>query len=64
MSRSDSVIFDESLIEAKLKLQKALSLYTSGYFGDEDMLKIANTNSELANTILIGMKAINSRSKD
>ena len=48
LSRPTSTVFEESLLASKRHLQKAHSMFSTGYDGSDDLLTIADTVADLA----------------
>ena len=48
LSRPSSTVFEESLLASKRNLQKAHSMLSAGYDGSDDLLRIADTVTDLA----------------
>lgn len=59
LSRADDALFEESLSAAKRGLQKARAYLTTGYKGEEEMLRIAGSVAELADALYDEMDKVN-----
>lgn len=58
LSRSSDSLFEENLISAKRVLQKARAHLTTGYAGEENLLKVAGSVANLADDLYEEMKRI------
>lgn len=59
LSRSNDALFEENLAMAKRGLQKARAYLTTGYRGEEEMLKVAGSVAELADDLYEEMHKVN-----
>lgn len=59
LSRSSDTLFEESLLAAKRGLQKARAYLTTGYDGEENILKVAGSVAELADDLYDEMEKVN-----
>lgn len=59
LSRSSDSLFEESLLAAKRSLQKARAYLTTGYDGEENILKVAGSVAELADDLYDEMEKVN-----
>lgn len=55
VSRPSSNVFEESLLESKINLEKARRLLSSGYDGSEQLLRIADAVATLASDLVAEM---------
>ena len=51
ISRPSSTVFEESLLASKRELQRAKGMVSTGYDGSNELLRIAGTVAELADTL-------------
>ena len=51
LSRPSSTVFEESLLASKRHLQKAHSMFSTGYDGSNELLIVADTVADLANDL-------------
>lgn len=59
LSRSSDALFEENLLAAKRGLQKARAYLTTGYKGEENILKVAGSVAELADDLYDEMDKVN-----
>lgn len=59
LSRPSGSLFEESLLSAKRNIQKARAHLTTGYNGEEDLLKVAGSTAELADDLYNEMFRVN-----
>lgn len=67
LSRANDALFEENILTAKKSLQKARAYLTTGYKGEESLLRVAGSVAELADDLYEEMekvhKEINSKPK-
>ena len=63
LSRASDVLFEENLLTAKRSLQKARAYLTTGYKGEESILKVAGSVAELADDLYEEMERVNKELK-
>lgn len=59
LSRASDSLFEENLLTAKRSLQKARAYLTTGYNGEENILKVAGSVAELADDLYDEMEKVN-----
>lgn len=61
LSRSSDTLFEESILAAKRGLQKARAYLTTGYNGEENILKVAGSVAELADDLYDEMEKVHKK---
>lgn len=61
LSRATDALFEENLLEAKRSLQKARAYLTTGYEGEENLLRIAGSVANLADDLYEEMEKVHIR---
>lgn len=59
LSRSSDALFEENLLAAKRALQKARAYLTTGYKGEENILRVAGSVAKLADDLYDEMEKVN-----
>ena len=59
LSRASDALFEENLLAAKRTLQKARAYLTTGYNGEENILRVAGSVAELADDLYEEMTKVN-----
>ncbi|MCB9136152.1 MAG: hypothetical protein H6636_12045 [Anaerolineales bacterium] len=63
LSRASDALFEENLLDAKRALQKARAYLTTGYNGEENMLRTAGSVAELADDLYEEMVKVHNEKK-
>lgn len=63
LSRASDALFEENLLTAKRSLQKARAYLTTGYKGEENILRVAGSVAELADDLYDEMDKVNKELK-
>ena len=58
LSRATDALFEESLLTAKKSLQKARAYLTTGFQGEETLLRVAGSVAELADDLYDEMEKV------
>ena len=59
LSRASDALFEENLLTAKRSLQKARAYLTTGYKGEENILRVAGSVAQLADDLYQEMEKVN-----
>ncbi len=63
LSRASDALFEENLLDAKRALQKTRAYLTTGYSGEENLLRVAGSVANLADDLYDEMDKVNRRKK-
>lgn len=58
LSRANDALFEENILNAKKGLQKARAYLTTGYKGEENLLRVAGSVAELADALYEEMEKV------